>query len=192
MKIAGMILLVLVMGVLVWLGVEDVSDAHMFGETPEGKVCENLHAGQVAELIARKPDLMILDVRSGAEQQMGALDGAVYAGTGTEEFETLLAEMDKSQPILVYCSGGFRSRLAIQELQDAEFTELYHMNRGYLGWMVRDRSAGKDIAPEATAAETASPESPEADAPDTSLAKAEAAPEPEAKAEAPSEVAEKD
>ena len=48
----------------------------------------------------------------------------------------LVTELDPAKPILVYCGGGVRSRLALGKLKDAGFTRIYNLNRGMLGWML--------------------------------------------------------
>ena len=90
-------------------------------------------------LIARTPDLVLLDVRSPGEfadttqfpgARIGRLKGAINMSVDSVQrhYTDLLAF--KNRPILVYCSHSFRSRRVSKFLADSGFTGVYSLNGG--------------------------------------------------------------
>lgn len=130
-------LLFIALAVLAWLGVEALWDRSFFHPRAEDGICANMGNKQAREMMDSTQALVILDVRSNLEERMGSLDGSIHAPSGSLDFQTFMEETPKDTPVLVYCSGGFRSRAAIGDLKKEGFQEIYHLNRGYLGWILR-------------------------------------------------------
>jgi len=101
----------------------------MNGEDEYGDVSIN----EAIELIAEKPDLVILDVRTVAEYHDGHIEGAI--NIPVEEIANRLDELSKEDELLVYCRTGNRSRTAVSILEDAGFTKIYHMHEGISVWI---------------------------------------------------------
>lgn len=53
---------------------------------------------------------------------------------GDEGFEAQLGTLDKGKPVLLYCTGGFRSRKAVAKLKALGFQNIQHIHRGYMSW----------------------------------------------------------
>jgi len=85
-----------------------------------------------SELMEDNPDMVILDVRTASEYSEGHIENAV--NIPVNELETRLDELSKEDDILVYCRTGNRSSTAIQIMEDAGFTQLYHMHEGISAW----------------------------------------------------------
>ncbi len=119
-----------------WLAVEALWDRQLFQPGSQGRICTNLGNHLAAQKMTEE-HLLILDVRSGLEQKTGSLEGSIHAPSGSLDFQSFLKETPKETPVLVYCSGGFRSRAAVADLKKEGFEEIYHLNRGYLGWILR-------------------------------------------------------
>jgi rhodanese-related sulfurtransferase len=94
---------------------------------------------QACDLIAKTPDLVLLDVRSPGEyadtsqyisSRIGRLKGAINVSIDSVErhYNDLLPY--KGRPILVYCSHSFRSRRVSKLLADSGFTKIYSLNGG--------------------------------------------------------------
>ena len=94
---------------------------------------------QACDLIAKTPDLLLLDVRSPGEyadtsqfigSRIGRLKGAINISVDSVEkhYSELLPY--KGKTILVYCSHSFRSRRVSKLLADSGFTKIYSLNGG--------------------------------------------------------------
>lgn len=84
-------------------------------------------------IIQDKPNLVILDVRTQAEYDDGHIEGAILIPH--TELADRLDEVDTSDEILVYCRTGNRSAVAMEILEDAGSTKLYHMTNGITDWI---------------------------------------------------------
>jgi len=94
---------------------------------------------EACDLIAKHPDLLLLDVRSPGEyadtsqfiaSRIGRLKGAINISVDSVEkhYNELLPY--KGKTILVYCSHSFRSRRVSKLLADSGFTKIYSLNGG--------------------------------------------------------------
>ena len=90
---------------------------------------------EASNLIADKPELVILDVRTVSEFNDGHIEGAI--NIPVEEIANRLSELDKNDELLVYCRTGNRSATAVGILEDAGFTKIYHMHEGISVWVQR-------------------------------------------------------
>lgn len=119
--------------VAAWYLYEGGWDRQLFTAAP-GRVCANLDATQAGAWLRGHPETQVLDVRSKAEFEGGALPGAVNLSLGDESFDSKAAALDKTRPVLVYCAGGFRSRKAVARLKALGFENIQHLHRGYMSW----------------------------------------------------------
>ena len=94
---------------------------------------------EACDLIAKNPDLVLLDVRSPGEyadtsrfigSRIGRLKGAINISIDSvrSHYNDLLAYKDRT--ILVYCSHSYRSRRVSKLLADSGFTKVYSLNGG--------------------------------------------------------------
>lgn len=86
------------------------------------------------ELIENNKEMLILDVRTVEEYKEGHIPGATLIPV--QILDVKLDEIDeyKEKPVLVYCAAGGRSPRAVQMLVENDFTNIYHMDRGFSGW----------------------------------------------------------
>jgi rhodanese-related sulfurtransferase len=128
-----------VLAVTGWVAFKTLWDIRLHREHGQnGAVRMTLSGCEAAELIARDPDLVILDVRSGKGYAKGHIPGS----TLLDVYETgRLSKLSREAPYLIYCSGGFRSRKVFGEMVKLGFKRLYNLDRGFLGW----RLAGREI-----------------------------------------------
>jgi rhodanese-related sulfurtransferase len=94
-------------------------------ETNVQEVKKRLDAGE-------KPTL--IDVREDSEWNNGHLPGAVHLGRGIIERDVEVRFPDKSQELVLYCGGGFRSALAADNLQKMGYKKVLSMDGGWRGW----------------------------------------------------------
>lgn len=91
-------------------------------------------ASDFAKKIDEMPDAAMVDVRTPGEFAAGHIQGAVNANIGGPEFAALIATLDKSKPVLVYCLSGSRSLSAVRRLTAAGFPEVYELSGGLMKW----------------------------------------------------------
>jgi len=76
---------------------------------------------------------MLLDTRAQPEFEVSHLEGA--KAVGYESFDPqMLSTIPRDQPIVVYCSVGYRSEKIGEKLQDMGFTEVYNLYGGIFAW----------------------------------------------------------
>lgn len=74
----------------------------------------------------------ILDVRQPKEYEQGHLAGALLMPV--KEITARIGELDRGEPLLVYCHSGVRSKAACQLLQAEGFRDVYNMSGGIVAW----------------------------------------------------------
>jgi rhodanese-related sulfurtransferase len=126
-------LIIITLIVLGWYWFEGRWDRQLF-KTEPGQICVNLHPKEAKALLEAHSDTQVLDVRSDAEFNGGALPKAIHISIGDPAFVEKLGEFDKTKPVLVYCAGGFRSRKAVETLKKEGFANIQHLHRGYYSW----------------------------------------------------------
>lgn len=110
-----------------------LSACNSLGQHPEeGGILENISKDLFAQKI--KDDVLILDVRTPDETQLGIIEGATLINIYDDDFETKIDLMEKSKPILVYCASGGRSSQAATILAKYGFMEVYNLEGGLYGW----------------------------------------------------------
>lgn len=89
---------------------------------------------EAKEIIKSQEGLIILDVRSKEEFDAGHIEGAIQIPV--EELKNRIDEIEEytDAPLLVYCRSGSRSSKAVNILLDNDFTDIKHMNQGYMNW----------------------------------------------------------
>jgi rhodanese-related sulfurtransferase len=90
-----------------------------------------------------RDDIFIIDVRTSAENQAGAVPGAVNIPRGMLEFRIILEETwegtgknppQKTDPIFVYCSSGNRGALSAKALMQLGYKNVQSLQGGWNAW----------------------------------------------------------
>ena len=79
------------------------------------------------------PDIQLVDVRVSEAFNEGHIPGAKNLDFTSEHFDDMMKQLDKKNPVAVYCRGGRQSMEAAEKLQDAGF-EVIHLDGGILTW----------------------------------------------------------
>ena len=90
----------------------------------------------VEKLKENKSEYILLDARAKEEYEVSHIPGAVWIGPDSYEEQDFSA-LDKSKPIVVYCSVGYRSQLAGKELQGFGFPRVYNLYGSIFEWANR-------------------------------------------------------
>lgn len=77
----------------------------------------------------------LVDVRADHEWEAGRLAGATHLPLA--ELAERAGEVDKEQPVVVYCRGGNRSSMAAAALAEAGF-DAVKLSEGIVGWSEAD------------------------------------------------------
>ncbi len=100
----------------------------------------HLEAADFAAALKR-PNTVILDVRTPAEFAQGHLENAVNLDIEGADFINQLGQIDKTKAYAVYCRSGNRSGVALQQMAQLGFTDAYDLKGGIGAW----ESAGGDV-----------------------------------------------
>ena len=92
----------------------------------------------VQDLAKNKDKYVLLDAREIAEYEVSHIENAVFVGY--DDFKAKrVSEIDRKQPVLVYCSVGYRSERIGEKLQKMGFEEVYNLNGGIFEWLNQDK-----------------------------------------------------
>ena len=103
-------------------------------------VFKNITPAELCEIVAQRPGVLLLDVRTTAEfegraaENFGHLKNAI--NIPVQELESRLAELNdaKNREIIVYCSHNYRSPRASHLLTEKGFTNVKNMTGGMATW----------------------------------------------------------
>ncbi len=88
----------------------------------------------VKQMLDRKADFLLIDVREDNEWTKDHLPTAVHLGKGILERDVEQRVPDMSTHMVLYCGGGFRSALAADALQRMGYTNVVSMDGGIREW----------------------------------------------------------
>jgi len=81
--------------------------------------------------------LRLIDTREDDEWRAGHVRGAEHIGRGVIERDIVAKAPDKSEELILYCGGGFRSALAADNLQRMGYTRVRSLAGGWREWTRR-------------------------------------------------------
>jgi rhodanese-related sulfurtransferase len=101
---------------------------------------QQLSTGELASwrADARRPPLLIIDVREPAEFAISHLADARNVPWGSD-WQQALKDTPKDQAIVVYCSIGYRSSVAARQLQQAGFAQVANLEGSIFKWASEGR-----------------------------------------------------
>ena len=99
-----------------------------------------------AYIEGKKPGVYLVDVREESEWNAGHAPGAVHLGKGIIERDIEQRIPNLHARIVCYCGGGYRSTLAIDNLQKMGYTNAVSVDGGFRGW--REQGLPVSTAPE--------------------------------------------
>lgn len=79
-------------------------------------------------------DFVLLDVREQDEWRKSHIAGAEYLGKGVIERDIETEYPNVDQELVLYCGGGFRSVLAVDNLQKMGYRNVKSMAGGFDSW----------------------------------------------------------
>lgn len=87
----------------------------------------------------------LIDVRTAMEFSQGNINGSVNVDyKNDEEFFNYFNELDKSEPVFLYCRSGNRSKKSAEKLINLGFLKIYDLEGGFIEWNLNEL---KDFKP---------------------------------------------
>ena len=89
---------------------------------------------------------VLVDVRTPQEASQGMIDGAVNIDFNGGQFLSIMQKEygdQKDQEIYLYCRSGGRSSKALSQLKEAGFTNVHHLQGGFIAWSEADEMVVK-------------------------------------------------
>ncbi len=91
----------------------------------------------VDELYEKKEGMVVLDTRPKKEFVVSHIPGARHVGYSKFKLKRI-QDIPKDQPIVLYCSVGYRSEKIGERLQKAGYTQVYNLYGSLFEWANRD------------------------------------------------------
>ncbi|GAB3547364.1 rhodanese-like domain-containing protein [Spirosoma fluminis] len=107
-----------------------------FDDLLHGMLNKSVPAVTADELHQHQANALILDAREPGEYAVSHLKGAIPIGYKKLDLSAL-DNVPKNQPIMVYCSVGYRSQKITQKLADQGFTQVKNVYGGIFEWVNR-------------------------------------------------------
>lgn len=104
-----------------------------FSKAIERYISHSVDIISVDELEETIESYTLLDAREIEEFQTSRIPGAVYIGYDEPDF-SVLDRLDKDQPIVLYCSIGYRSEKMGEQLQKRGFTNVRNLYGSIFEW----------------------------------------------------------
>lgn len=95
---------------------------------------DNVAIEEIRDRIAAHDAPLLLDVREDDEVANGVIPGAIHLSRAHFESQVEDRVPDKEAEVVVYCQSGVRSAFAARTMQDLGFTNIRHMDGGFLRW----------------------------------------------------------
>ena len=101
---------------------------------------EYISTVELAQLISSNDqDLQLLDTRKKEEFDISRLENAIHVGYKNFEINQFQDQLNKNQPIIVYCSIGVRSEEIGEKLKTAGFENVKNLRGGLFKWFNEDQ-----------------------------------------------------
>lgn len=104
------------------------------GQTEGNGIFELMDAANFSSKMNEKSDAPIVDVRTPGEYAEGHIEHSLNFDWNGANFEKQISDLDKSQPVFVYCLGGGRSAATVEKMQELGFKEVYELDGGMMAW----------------------------------------------------------
>ena len=104
----------------------------MIGQNIEKGENSFINVEELRDLIKKKEDIIIIDVRSEREFMAGHIEGAI--NIPVDDLREKIPSIDKKSSIVLNCKTSYRSYLAYRILKNAGFENVQNLNGSYLSW----------------------------------------------------------
>jgi NADPH-dependent 2,4-dienoyl-CoA reductase/sulfur reductase-like enzyme/rhodanese-related sulfurtransferase len=105
----------------------------MIGENIKKGEYQQMDVEELKNMIKNKQDIVIIDVRTKREFDLGHIEGAL--NISVDELRNNLDKLDRNSKIVVHCRTSYRSYLAYLILKNSGFKNVWNLNGSYLSWI---------------------------------------------------------
>ena len=93
----------------------------------------NLNADGFASNI-KNPGVVVVDVRTAGEYAAGHIESSINIDVESNDFDSKIANLDKTVEYAVYCHSGRRSGIAAGKMAEAGFEKISNLEGGIIAW----------------------------------------------------------
>jgi rhodanese-related sulfurtransferase len=77
---------------------------------------------------------VVVDVRTAGEYAAGHIENAINIDVESSDFDSKIANLDKTVEYAVYCHSGRRSAIAAEKMAKAGFEKITNLEGGIIAW----------------------------------------------------------
>lgn len=89
---------------------------------------------EVNSMVQKDNRFVVLDVRTPGEFSQGHIKGAVNIDINQPDALEKIGKLDKNATYIVYCRTKNRSGVAVNYMMKNDFSKIFHMTDGMVGW----------------------------------------------------------
>lgn len=101
---------------------------------PKNETAEITSVNDVGKIDFNDENNVLLDVRTPEEFNEGNIPNSVNIDYNSEEFDSLIKDLDPDKTYYVYCQAGARSTKACGKLQEAGLKNVVNLKDGYAAY----------------------------------------------------------
>lgn len=111
----------------------------------EGKATgKSLIAAKKFERLMKKPNTVVIDVRTAEEYHAGHIPGAILLDVNQDDFAAQIKDLDQNKKYLLYCRSGKRSEKARSIMASEGFSRVRHLAGGIEEWLKKGKTVSMD------------------------------------------------
>ncbi len=111
------------------------------GQQSTAESFKDIGVDEASKMMHEKKNMLVLDVRTTGEVAEGKIEGATVIDFQGATFNSIIDQLDKEHPVLVYCAVGGRSGKTMKLMKEKGFKEVYNLSGGMNAWT----AAGKPV-----------------------------------------------
>ena len=106
-----------------------------YGQESENKVTL-INAKDASVIFKNSPNVQLIDVRTKEEFASGHIKDAINIPITDVDFSERIQNLNKKEPVYLYCRSGSRSSKAANEISNLSFTTIYDIDGGIKNWQI--------------------------------------------------------
>ncbi|WP_026038780.1 rhodanese-like domain-containing protein [Myroides injenensis] len=91
------------------------------------------------ELVTSQNGIQLVDVRTSKEFKEGTIGKAINIDFLSDDFIKQTTNLNKQEPVYIFCKSGKRSAAAKKELLENGFTKVIELEGGYSEWLSKQK-----------------------------------------------------
>ncbi|UKN01071.1 rhodanese-like domain-containing protein [Paracrocinitomix mangrovi] len=101
----------------------------------KAQVCKRVKKEEFKAKMNSLKNYQLIDIRTAGEFKRGTIEGAKNIDFYSSNFTTQISQLDKSEPVLIFCQSGGRSAQALQKFKSLGFSYVLELEGGYGNWV---------------------------------------------------------